>query len=809
LLNERRTLRTVLAIVLALDVLLFIGAGIALSGSRGLPFEVEAGAGDCPWVAGATGACVDAIAGVELDDTSLVREFAYLSADDLSRWSEDQALLHRRLSRPTVDVVLNGKSQRLSTQSSPWRLGPILGGSFASLVLVGLSAFVIVRRPRLSQARALFWMCQGIVLALVPTLVNGLRAVAFSPDAAWLLYGVNMTGLVIGSSAALRLVGVYPREVLGRHTRHLTLHIPFIVGSASLLAEATGVFGAALGYTALAMVLTTALFVVGQRGALTHQQRVQSRWLLWGLAIPVTAFVLIRTPYVLGLAQGDPDESVLFLLSVTVPVGAAVGITRHGMMGVDVVVRRTIVGAMAASVVVFGYSLALSLLAGGLTHGIYAQSVFTTALVLALLLVPVQTRLEGVVDRLFFRNRFGYRRVLAMVAQELTTSATSSQAVDLVLDRIARSMDLRAGFVSLDEGTRTWTFGTVKTPDEDDFWAWIRSAGAHHLTGDGEPLDSWLAERDLVMLLPLRTPEGFMGVMGLSGLPSRALFTADDLSLLRSVSAALALALARTLAFEKVARLNDELEERIDTRTQELEQTRLRLYQWEKMASLGVLSAGIAHELNTPLSVIISTAEELSTRLDSGSDDAELASLCLTAAQRGAAIVADMSRFSRSESQDTQDVDIHQGIDTTLRLLAAQLVGRNIQVVQHRSPDPLIVRGTPGPLYQTFVNLLLNAAQAVGQGGTITIETRRSDGSAHIVIADDGPGISPENRDRIFEPFFTTREAGKGTGLGLALCFTFIEEHHGSIREVGSPGEGARFEVLLPLQLPSSESHVN
>jgi len=270
--------------------------------------------------------------------------------------------------------------------------------------------------------------------------------------------------------------------------------------------------------------------------------------------------------------------------------------------------------------------------------------------------------------------------------------------------------------------------------------------------------------------------------------------------MLHSVSAALALALARTLAFDKMARLNERLEEQLEAHTQDLAQARVRLYQMEKVASLSVLSAGISHELNTPLSVIISTAEELCNRLEAGTDDAEIANLCLTAARRGAGIVDDMSRFTRSESQARQDVDIHQGLDTTLRLLRAKLSARNIQVVQQRSPDPLIVRGTPGPLYQTFVNLILNAAQAVDEGGTITIETHRIGNDAQIVIADDGPGISPEVHDRIFEPFFTTRAASRGTGLGLALCFTFIEEQDGTIREVGSPGEGARFEVVLPME---------
>jgi signal transduction histidine kinase len=258
--------------------------------------------------------------------------------------------------------------------------------------------------------------------------------------------------------------------------------------------------------------------------------------------------------------------------------------------------------------------------------------------------------------------------------------------------------------------------------------------------------------------------------------------------------------------------MNVELEHKVEQRSAELERARLQLYQWEKMASIGVLAAGVAHELNTPLGVVLSTADQLAARLGSGTAtdpealrEIRLSKLCLEGAQRAARIVNDLRTYSRPETEGFGVVDLEQVVESTLRLLAASLRSRNItvEVTPAKGEGGTTIEGYPSLINQTLTNLVLNAAQAIGQDGTIrvAIESRGDEGVA-LVVEDSGPGVPAEVKERMFEPFFTTKAPGEGTGLGLALCYTFVDQHGGRIREEGEPGTGARFVVELPLRLP-------
>jgi|ETNmetMinimDraft_26_1059896.scaffolds.fasta_scaffold13397_3 signal transduction histidine kinase len=231
---------------------------------------------------------------------------------------------------------------------------------------------------------------------------------------------------------------------------------------------------------------------------------------------------------------------------------------------------------------------------------------------------------------------------------------------------------------------------------------------------------------------------------------------------------------------------------------------RNRYHQWEKMASLGVLAAGVAHELNTPLGVVLSSADQLVEDQDSGRAhpvrSKRLAQLCLGGAKRAADIVQNLRAFSRPESQDLQLVDVHDLIDGTLSLLGPRLESQGISVKQRRGAI-LPLEGYPVLLNQTLTNLILNAANAAGDNGEIRITTEfRDHDTVAVIVEDDGPGIPEELSGRIYEPFFTTRPPGEGSGLGLSLCYTIVDQHGGKIWEEGEPGEGARFVVELPLR---------
>jgi signal transduction histidine kinase len=461
-------------------------------------------------------------------------------------------------------------------------------------------------------------------------------------------------------------------------------------------------------------------------------------------------------------------------------------------------------------------------MAEGAMPGPLFTTVLVTALVLTVVVGPVQARLEAQLDRLFFRNRYHYRHVLGRVPDGLALLGTSAQAAEHVLSSVGEAMELRRIAVALrpEEGrVRAWSRvrspggspeegAAVRTPAEPGVWACLEAADGPHLAdpgATGTPLDHWLLAEGLELALPLRTPEALVGVLAISAPSGGRLFSGEDIEILRTVAASLALALSHALAFETIREMNEELEARIERRTAELEKVRLQLYQWEKMASLGVLAAGVAHELNTPLGVVLSAVEQIQDQVQAGGPHDEttvrLVQLGVEAARRASQIVGDLRSYSRPETSEVQSLDVRECIHSTLRLLGPSLRHQQIEVALELGEIPTI-EGFPALFNQTLTNLVMNAAAAIRRQGTIWIRARVvPQKRVRVEVEDSGPGIPAEMRSRIFEPFFTTKPPGEGTGLGLSLCYTFIEQHGGRIWEEGEPGRGARFVVELPFKL--------
>jgi two-component system NtrC family sensor kinase len=230
--------------------------------------------------------------------------------------------------------------------------------------------------------------------------------------------------------------------------------------------------------------------------------------------------------------------------------------------------------------------------------------------------------------------------------------------------------------------------------------------------------------------------------------------------------------------------------------TEEREVTR-RLLQAEKMAAVGQLAGGVAHEINNPLGGILAFAQ-LMSREERSKDDLENLRLIADAAVRAKRIVESLLRFSRRPRQDERgEVDLARVADDALFLMQSQLKDGHVEVVRHL--EPALSTGNANFIQQIVVNLLVNAQHAVGGRGKITVSTGPGrDGRVRLVVADDGPGVPPEIAGRIFEPFFTTKPEGQGTGLGLSICYRIAEEHGGSIRHEPAPGGGASFVVEIP-----------
>src|ERR1019366_2889010 len=217
----------------------------------------------------------------------------------------------------------------------------------------------------------------------------------------------------------------------------------------------------------------------------------------------------------------------------------------------------------------------------------------------------------------------------------------------------------------------------------------------------------------------------------------------------------------------------------------------------DRLAGLGTLSASMAHEIKNGM-VAIKTFVDL---LAQKGQDTELTEVVGRELERINAIVTQMLRFAAPNRAAFTTVRIHDVLDHSLRLMQHQVSGKLISLQRHYQAEPDTVRGDDAQLQQVFMNLLLNALEAMGTNGVLTVNTEtvkgeRSERQLRINIQDTGVGIAPENLERLFEPFFTTKT--NGTGLGLAISQRIALEHHGSIRVQSEPGKGSAFSLSLP-----------
>ena len=478
-------------------------------------------------------------------------------------------------------------------------------------------------------------------------------------------------------------------------------------------------------------------------------------------------------------------------------------------------------GTVGAAYVAAVVTLNVVLQAGALT-GSAAFPVFFT-LVILLLLNPLRTRLQAFVDRAFFRTRYDPARALAALGQELGGTLRRERIAALVrecIDGAIPNAGTRLFVVSADGP------GLVEMGGDTDVGPTLlgRLAESATVTRDGEPA----LRRDLKVIgaalaLPLELRGELTGALTAGEKRSGLRWTPDDLEFLGAVANHAAIALENARSYETLVDLNARLEERVRERTAQLEvmhqelasayadlkSAESQLVHSEKMASLGRLVAGVAHEINNPVSFIATSVAPLRKRLAEAAVEApadvvpllkeaeEIADIMARGAERTAAIVRDLRSFSRLGEAKRKPADLHEGLEVSLRLLESRWKGR---VTVHRDYGEMpLVECDPGQLNQVFMNVLANACDATAANGNIWITTRREGDEAVVTVRDDGVGMTPEVRAHVFDPFFTTKDVGGGTGLGLAISHGVVTAHGGRIEVESAPGTGATFRIILPI----------
>lgn len=228
-----------------------------------------------------------------------------------------------------------------------------------------------------------------------------------------------------------------------------------------------------------------------------------------------------------------------------------------------------------------------------------------------------------------------------------------------------------------------------------------------------------------------------------------------------------------------------------------------QLFQAEKMASLGVLTAGIAHEINNPLNYILGGLTGLENYFHDKGIKEENTDLFLksirTGIERVNAIVSGLNQMSRNNNTYDENCDLHEIIGNCLMILSNELKYR-IKVEEEYHTSPIIIPGNVGKLHQVFINILMNASQSIVKQGQIHIRTVKNGSKVLVEITDNGCGIDEVNLAKITEPFFTTKDPGKGTGLGLSITYNIVKEHNGELYFSSEPGKGTTVTVELPVK---------
>jgi PAS domain S-box-containing protein len=690
-------------------------------------------------------------------------------------------------------------------------------------------------------------------------------------------------------------------------------------------------------YLAACLVAGTVLMTRALRRLRSITARRQLRWIVWGSMVGAFPFVLLYVvPYLSGRAI--PFTEYTAVLLGCIPLAFASAIVRYRLMDIEVIVKRTLVAAAVVLVLALiyrGVLLVVSMFAGTDPDSQF-WALFAT-LVVALVYPRLWRAIQSALDRVYYRDRYDYRRALVSFARELNSDLDLNRLSTRLIDRVRDTLAIdRIALLLSDPSQEGGDFIAVAALGLDpasvsrigrDAPLGVRLAAGHTLIVDdpvparrftGDDAAEW-RDAGLHYFVPCVSKEVTIAVLAIGRKVRAEPLSSEDMALLGAVAgqAATALENARLygqlhLKAEEIERLRQfsdsvveslsdgllvvDLDDRVLRWNRRLEalvgldrgraigrrlpalfdrtfldslyaarrdapegaalyrlplgagqgsvkassllvnvaiapfqtadgvkagwiivledvtdranlEEQLRLS--EKMAAIGLLAAGVAHEVNTPLTGISSFTQMLLERSQPGDPNTQLLEKIERQTFRAAKIINSLLNLARPTDGEAASVDVNGVIGDVLSLLEHQFKSSRIQVRRELVAPALIVRGVEYKLQQVFLNLFLNARDAMPKGGWLTISTQSDAGNVVIELSDTGVGIPQEHLARIYDPFFTTKPEGRGTGLGLSVTYGIVQEHGGTLACESAPGQGTRFRLVLPaLAHPSVEAAV-
>lgn len=402
--------------------------------------------------------------------------------------------------------------------------------------------------------------------------------------------------------------------------------------------------------------------------------------------------------------------------------------------------------------------------------------------------------------------------IINRISNSIRDSLELGKIIEIALAEISKALGLdKSYFAAFDEEKNIFVIKNSWNLKDEDFEktdlnndSGIKQAFVEHKTTISNIMTNHETNHIQPRLVtPVLYRDKVLGIMVFYHINNKKLWHEEEISLIEGITSQLASAIKQAELFETTLNQKNKLEHAI----RKLKETQAQLIQSEKMASLGQLVAGVAHEINTPLGSVNSNNGIFKKCMDKFRDDLKdgdikeiMEDAIKTneeAIKRINNLVRSLRNFARLDEAEYQEANIHDGLNSTLMLINHEIKNRIEVITEFHDIPP--VKCYPNQLNQVFMNILVNAYQSIEGKGEITIKTEKQENKVIITISDSGKGIPTEDLHRIFDPGFTTKGVGVGTGLGLSICYQIIEKHKGKIVAESELGKGSVFKIELPL----------
>jgi signal transduction histidine kinase len=546
-------------------------------------------------------------------------------------------------------------------------------------------------------------------------------------------------------------------------------------------------------------------------------QRNRIRYLLFGVGAVVAGTLSNFVP----TFQAYPIDRAANLVNALI---IAYAILRYQLLDITLVIRKGLMYSSLTALLAGVYLLTVFIFASVVRSYVYGSLIpaIIIAATVAVAFQPMRDRAQVLIDRLFFREKYDAQLMLRELSELATSILDINRLTSFLLDRLTSTMHIERAYIMLrekedaqfhlvaQEGQAGLGDAVIFRKDH-PVPRWMashkRSLTRHDVDVHPQFKALWAQERDDLdrieaeLFVPLLVRDELVGLLILGPKFSETSYSQDEQLTLTTLANQTAVAIQN-------AWLYSDLEQSL----KELKQMQAQLIQTEKLSAIGEMIAGVAHEINNPLTAVIGYSQLLQIQaMGLDSQVREDVGQILQAGLRMKRIVANLLDFSRQHSPQKEYVDINRIISNSLGLRVHDLMASRIRVQTNLTPGLPRTMADRHQLQQVFVNIINNAQQAMaekGGPGVLNVSTEHGrDDTLLVRFQDTGPGIPQKIMGRIFDPFFTTKEVGKGTGLGLSVSYGILQEHEGRIWAESENGQGATFFVQLPVRNMAQPTH--